>query len=142
MESSNRPCSSHSLPPSSQAGHTNSIDVFRDRNQNQIQPLPLLSNLLGSLESLPQEVPPLNPELKGTNYDHEEEFTVALHIGLPDNSSSSIRPKNEKVAGVPGNYWIPTKEQILIGFGNFSCPVCFKTFNRYNNLQVHFFPFH
>ncbi|XP_021280571.1 zinc finger protein WIP2-like [Herrania umbratica] len=83
----------------------------------------------------------------------DEAVTVALHIGLPSPSNSDLRfrvspsadvtDKGENgsaVSGYPlskGQYWIPTPTQILVGPTQFSCPVCCKTFNRYNNLQMH-----
>ncbi|KAK4855964.1 hypothetical protein QYF36_012777 [Acer negundo] len=88
------------------------------------------------------------------NEDHDESHvTVALHLGLPDPTtcgdliSTEISDREEEVnvaSGLlatstlnKGQYWIPTPAQILIGPTQFSCPLCFKTFNRYNNMQMH-----
>ncbi|XP_075640512.1 protein TRANSPARENT TESTA 1-like [Castanea sativa] len=70
--------------------------------------------------------------------DDTEDVTLPLSIGLPNHSSGSIDANTTEIANIAANnYWIPNPKQIHIGFSHYFCHVCFKTFNRYNNLQIH-----
>ncbi|GKU90385.1 hypothetical protein SLEP1_g4385 [Rubroshorea leprosula] len=71
------------------------------------------------------------------NPNENNGVTVALHIASPTNYEASPSNRNSNGGLVEGQYWIPSPSQILVGPTQFSCTVCNKTFNRYNNMQMH-----
>ncbi|XP_078439131.1 zinc finger protein WIP5-like [Wolffia australiana] len=121
------------------------IDVHQ-QPQFSSPPSPPLIEALPLLSCIPQtrRDETYSSSSSATLMQKEENVTVTLLIGLPscaaeaedERSYKGLREKATRIEN-NGQYFIPSPSQILLSPCLFSCPICFKLFNKYNHMQMH-----
>ncbi|KAL6952716.1 Protein TRANSPARENT TESTA 1 [Sarracenia purpurea var. burkii] len=90
---------------------------FPNKTRNLFEPLPLLSCLVRRAHDQAENPKPCRED------KDDEDIAVGLHIGLPNCTGGLVNPKEttDVNAAAITQYWIPSTEEILVGFTQFSC---------------------